>query len=191
MPEQDDLTGRILIAMPEMGDPRFRRSVVLICAFSDEGAMGLVLNHGAADLSFRGLMKQIGIEDWEAAPELPVRFGGPVETGRGFVLHRTRGGETADGEGGAMALPGGLAISTTRDILEDITAGRGPEQAIMALGYAGWGPGQLEAEILANGWLVGAMRDEYAFGPPGQVWQDALRDLGVDAITLSSTAGRA
>ncbi|MDO5659138.1 MAG: YqgE/AlgH family protein [Paracoccus sp. (in: a-proteobacteria)] len=191
MNANDDLTGKILIAMPDMGDPRFRRSVILICAWSDQGAMGLVLNHPAPDMRFRPLMEQLGIEGAETAPDIPVRFGGPVETGRGFVLHRGAQDDTPPDQGGPIHLPGGLSVTTTRDILEDLAQGRAGDQAILCLGYAGWGPGQLDAEMRANGWLLGEMRDAYAFGPPALVWEAALRDLGVDPLMLSGAAGRA
>lgn len=191
MRADDELTGKVLIAMPEMGDPRFRRSVVLICAYSPQGAMGLVLNHPAPDLHFRPLMQQLGIDGADDAPDLPVRIGGPVEPGRGFVLHQDYGSDDLPPEqGGPIRLPGGLCITTTRDILEDLSSGRGPD-AVLMLGYAGWGPGQLDAEIRANGWLTGEMRDAYAFGPAAPVWETALRDLGVDPLMLSGAAGRA
>lgn len=192
MRAEDNLTGKILIAMPDMGDPRFRRSVVLVCAYSPQGAMGLVLNQPAADLHFRPLMQQLGIEGSDEAPDISVRTGGPVEPGRGFVLHQDYGSDDLPPEqGGPIHLPGGLSITTTRDILEDLSQGRAQGDAVLMLGYAGWGPGQLDAEIRANGWLTGEMRDAYAFGPAAPVWENALRDLGIDPLMLSGSAGRA
>lgn len=182
-----DLTGKILIAMPAMGDTQFARAVVLICAYSDEGAMGIVLNRNARDTSFRELLEMLDIEDAADAPEISVRVGGPVEPGRGFVIH------LADGHAhdGKMDVGAGLELTTTRDILENLAQGRGPDRAVLALGYAGWGPGQLDDEIRANGWLTGDMRQGYVFGDPAAVWGDALKALGVDPVMLSVASGRA
>ncbi|MDO5604610.1 MAG: YqgE/AlgH family protein [Paracoccus sp. (in: a-proteobacteria)] len=187
MNPDNELTGKILIAMPDMGDPRFARSVVLICAHSDEGAMGIVLNHPLHELSFGGLLEMLGIAPAGPVPGLPLRQGGPVEPGRGFVLHSARPVPQED----AMHVGSGLELTTTRDILIEIAEGNGPERAVLALGYAGWGPDQLDGEIRANGWLIGDMNPEYAFGPPDDVWRRALAALGVDPLTLSGAAGRA
>lgn len=187
MTPDSDLTGKILIAMPDMGDPRFRRSVVLVCAHSDDGAMGIVLNQPMKNMQFAKLLDLLGIEDVQNAPDLPVRTGGPVEPVRGFVLHP----KSMDPHDGSMDVGSGLELTTTRDILVELAEGRGPDQAILALGYAGWGPGQLDNEIRANGWLTAEMDPAYAFGDPGTVWMRALHSLGVDPISLSGAAGRA
>lgn len=187
MDDDSDLTGKILIAMPDMGDPRFARSVVLVCAHSDEGAMGIVLNHPMQGMVFPKLLDMLGIETGDTSPDMPVRTGGPVEPARGFVLH-LRQEPPAEG---SMEVGSGLALTTTRDILVDLAEGRGPSQAILALGYAGWGPGQLDREIRANGWLTAEMDPEYAFGDPSGVWVSALNSLGVDPLLLSGAAGRA
>ena len=187
MTPDSDLTGKILIAMPDMGDPRFRRSVVLVCAHSDDGAMGIVLNQPMKNMQFTKLLDLLGIEDVDHAPDLPVRTGGPVEPVRGFVLHP----KSAAPHDGSMDVGSGLELTTTRDILVELAEGRGPEQAILALGYAGWGPGQLDSEIRANGWLTAEMDPDYAFGDPGAVWIRALHSLGVDPISLSGAAGHA
>ncbi len=186
-----DLTGKLLIAMPGMADMRFARSVVCICSHSDQGAMGLILNKPLPDLRLGALMAHLELvaEDaTDSAPDAPVHFGGPVEHGRGFVLH------SAEYDGGSATLPvaDGIAMSATLDILEDMLHGRGPTKARMMLGYAGWGEGQLEDEILANGWLSVDASPALVFdtAPPDQ-WEAALRALGVDPVMLSGAAGRA
>jgi len=187
-----DLTGKLLVAMPGMGDPRFERSVIYICAYSDEAAMGLVINRTAPDLTFRDLLSQLdiveGIEVAPASARAPIYFGGPVEHGRGFVLH------SADytAEGSTLMLSPVFGMTATTDILEDIARGEGPRDVILALGYAGWGPGQLEGEIGENGWLTCDATPEIVFGTEnGGKWEAALRSFGVDPRLLSSDAGRA
>lgn len=188
-PDPRNLTGKVLIAMPGMTDPRFQRSVVLICAHSDEGAMGLVLNRPMPDIDFGELLEQLGIET-DAARPIEVRFGGPVEPGRGFVLHSVP--EYGDDPEGRLRIGQALALTTTRDILEDLAHGHGPESAVLALGYAGWGPGQLEDEMLQNGWLTGNSADDLIFGSDHDAkWQAALRAQGIDPSMLSGAAGRA
>ncbi|MFN3526095.1 MAG: YqgE/AlgH family protein [Paracoccus sp. (in: a-proteobacteria)] len=185
-----NLTGKILIAMPGMTDPRFQRSVVLVCAHSDEGAMGLMLNRPLPEIAFGDLLDQLGIEADDGARRIEVRFGGPVEPGRGFVLHKVP--EHGNDPEGRLRISGGLAMTTTRDILEDLASGAGPEAAVLALGYSGWGPGQLEAEMLANGWLTGDGPEELIFDQlHGEKWSRALRAQGIDPSLLSGTAGRA
>lgn len=188
--DHTDLTGKILIAMPGMNDPRFERSVVLICAHSDEGAMGLVLNRPLPEIDFGDLLEQLGIDTDAGSRQIEVRFGGPVEPGRGFVLHRVA--EHGEDPEGMLRIGPHLAMTTTRDILEDLAHGRGPGDAVLALGYAGWGPGQLEDEMLANGWLTGEGEDELIFGPDNQgKWSAALKAQGIDPSLLSATAGHA
>ena len=185
-----NLTGKILIAMPGMSDPRFARSVVLVCAHSDEGAMGLVLNKPLPDIRFADLLEQLGIERGADVPGIEVRLGGPVEQGRGFVIHKVA--EHGLDPEGRMRIGRGLAMTTTRDILEDLAMGQGPDQAVLALGYAGWGPGQLESEMLANGWLTGEGQDDLIFDADNDAkWQRALRAQGIDPSLLSAAAGRA
>lgn len=183
-----DLTGKILIAMPGMGDPRFERSVVFLCAHSPEGAMGIIVNKPAPDLQFSDLLDQLGIPRGPAARDIRVQVGGPVEHGRGFVLHS---GEYR-ARGATMQAGASYGMTATRDVLEDLANGAGPEQAFLALGYAGWGPGQLEAEILHNGWLTGEPTGELLFSShQATKWESAIRALGVDPKTLSSAAGHA
>lgn len=194
MDQTDSLIGKLLIAMPGMSDPRFDRSVVLICAHSDDGAMGLVLNRPLPDLRFDELLGQLEIDRAPDARQIAVRFGGPVEPSRGFVLHGVdgAGSETETPPEGQINIVPGLAMTTTRDILEDLARGDGPAQAMLALGYAGWGPGQLEGEMLANGWLTAERSDAIVFGGDDDAkWAMALRQMGVDPSVLSAAAGRA
>ena len=183
-----DLTGKLLIAMPAMGDVRFARAVVLICAHSEDGAMGLIINKPVADLSLRGLLDQVGITMSPGLHDRPVHFGGPVEHARGFVLH------SGDYRSRITTLPVAemFGMAAPVDVLEDMGAGHGPDRAIVALGYAGWGPGQLEGELAQNGWLTVDATPDLVFGTPDAgKWEAALRRLGVDALALSSAAGRA
>jgi len=183
-----ELAGKILIAMPGMGDPRFAHSVILMCAHDGDSAMGLIVNKPAPELSFDGLLQHLGIAQAGSGREIRILYGGPVERGRGFVLHSPDWG----GEAATMQVPGGYCLTATLDVLEALAAGEGPERAILALGYAGWGPGQLESEILRNDWLVADAVPEIVFGAPcAEKWALALRGLGIDPIMLSPTAGRA
>jgi putative transcriptional regulator len=183
-----DLDGKLLVAMPGMGDPRFEKSVILICAHSPEGAMGLIINRPSPDLSFQGLLDQLSIPRAPEGRDILVHFGGPVERGRGFVLH------SRDYAGGpaTMKVSGSFGMTATLDILEALAKGGGPERAILALGYSGWGPGQLEAEIKANGWLIGDAPEELVFSPDNaRKWVGALRQMGIDPLMLSATSVRA
>lgn len=185
-----DLTGKLLVAMPGMGDSRFEHSVVLICAHSPEGAMGLIVNKPLPEPGLDDLFAQLGIAVTvsDKPEKRPILFGGPVETGRGFVLHSP----DWQGEHEAMDVTPELSMTATRDILVDIAAGMGPERSLLALGYSGWGPGQLEDEILANGWLIAESDAEIALGREyASKWTRALNAMGIDPRTLSSAAGHA
>ncbi len=182
------LAGQLLVAMPQMGDPRFARSVIYLCTHSGEaGAMGLVINKALGSLTLAELFAQLEIECGALAKKQPVYFGGPVEPGRGFVLH------TADyREEGTVPVAGNIAITATLDIMRAIGKGQGPRQSLFALGYAGWAPGQLDAEIQANGWLCVAADEAIVFDPDhDRKWRQALGKLGVDLSMLSSDAGHA
>ena len=178
------LDGQMLIAMPAMNDERFTRSVIYVCAHSSEGAMGIVVNHPAPNIKFPDLLVQLEVIPAVERIELPVRAedvkvlkGGPVETGRGFVLH------SADFfiENSTLPIDEGICLTATLDILKAIARGNGPESAILALGYAGWAPGQLEHEIQENGWLHCAADPELIFGTDTDLKYDmALRKIGVD-----------
>ncbi len=183
-----DLTGQLLIAMPGMADPRFDRSVIFLCAHSAEGAMGLVVNHPVTDLTFDELLSQLDISPSAVMTGVPVHMGGPVEHGRGFVLHSA---EYTESEA-TLQVGAEFGMTATLDILEDIAQGRGPARTLMALGYAGWGPGQLEGEIARNAWLTAQASSEIVFDTPAaSKWERALGSLGVDPLTLSAAAGRA
>ncbi|MDF1718104.1 MAG: YqgE/AlgH family protein [Antarcticimicrobium sp.] len=184
-----DLTGKLLIAMPEMGDPRFEHSVVFLCSYGDDGAMGLIVNKPAGDVRLSDLLAQLDIKpDTPERGNMRVHFGGPVETARGFVLHS----DGYDANLHSMKVSEGFSMTATLDILEDIATGQGPERAQLMLGYAGWGPGQLESEIAMNGWLTTDADADLVFGLPDDAkWEAALKTLGVDSLTLSATAGRA
>lgn len=183
-----DLTGKLLIAMPGMGDPRFTKSVVYMCAHSRDGAMGLIINQPAPGLSFDTMLDQLDIEKGSRFRNDPVHFGGPVENGRGFVLHSRE----YEGNESTMAVDADIAMTATIDILEDLARGEGPTECILALGYSGWGPGQLENEIVNNGWLTADGSPELVFDRDhAQKWQAALSTLGVSPLTLSADIGRA
>ena len=189
------LDGQMLIAMPTMRDERFARSVIYLCAHSTEGAMGIVVNHAAPHVEFRDLLVQLEvISDKEdirlpsAAETVKVLKGGPVETGRGFVLH------SSDFfiEDSTLPIDDGVCLTATLDILKAIARGSGPSSAVLALGYAGWGAGQLETEIQENGWLHCAADSDLIFGTDIEGKYDrALRKIGIDAAMLSSEAGHA
>jgi len=189
------LDGQLLIAMPSMSDPRFERSVIYMCAHSEQGAMGIIINKTTPMISFGDLLAQLDITGSEAAieppPELsgmPVLFGGPVEQGRGFVLH-TIDYFTADS---SLPVAGNIALTATIDILRAMAKGEGPERAVLALGYSGWAPGQLENEIQHNGWLTCAADEELLFGLDyAERYAAALKKLKIDPGMLSSDAGHA
>lgn len=182
-----NFTGQLLIAMPGMGDPRFAGSVVFLCEHSETGAMGLIINKPVTELSFAEMIGQLGIEAVRP-PAIPVMFGGPVETGRGFVLHSDEYGASD----ATIKVPGGFAMTATLDVLEDLAHGGGPARAMMALGYAGWAAGQLEEEIGRNGWLTCDASSEIVFGDDMDgKWEAALAVLGVSPLMLSGDAGRA
>jgi putative transcriptional regulator len=183
-----DLDGKLLIAMPGMGDPRFEKSVILICAHSPEGAMGLIINRPALDLTFANLLDQLSIPRAPEGRDIRIHSGGPVERGRGFVLH------SPDYAGGpaTMRIGSDYGMTATLDILEALARGDGPSRALLALGYSGWGPGQLEDEIRANGWLITDAAEDLVFSPDDAgKWVGALRAMGIDPLMLSAAAGRA
>jgi putative transcriptional regulator len=189
------LDGQMLIAMPGMGDERFARTVIYLCAHSDEGAMGIVVNQPAANITFPDLLVQLDVVPAADLIELPrgagdvrVLKGGPVDTQRGFVLH------SSDYfiENSTLPIDEGICLTATLDILKAIARGNGPRSAILALGYAGWAPGQLENEIQHNGWLHCSADAELIFGrDTGGKYDLALKKLGIDLGMLSSEAGHA
>lgn len=182
------LEGQLLIAMPGMGDARFERAVIFLCAHSAEGAMGLIINKPAPDLDFSDLLKQLDIKPRSDIGGTPVHFGGPVEHARGFVLHS---GEY-DSDGASLKVGPSFSMTATVDVLQDMAKGEGPVKALLALGYSGWGPGQLESELQANGWLTAAADPDLVFGrSDAGKWEAALRSLNIDPRLLSAEGGRA
>lgn len=187
------LDDQFLIAMPSMQDGRFARAVIYVCAHSSEGAIGLIINQ-AQPLLFPDLLVQLGIlKEQEAirlppqARDFPIRNGGPVDRSRGFVLHS--GDYSVDS---TMPVSDDICLTATVDILRAISAGRGPRQALMALGYSGWGAGQLEAEIADNGWLTCPADPDLLFDTDiDRKYERVLASLGVDPVRLSHAAGHA
>jgi putative transcriptional regulator len=182
------LDGQLLIAMPAMGDMRFARAVIFLCAHSADGAMGLIVNKPAPELRFPDLLRQLKIPLEADLADMRVHFGGPVEHGRGFVLHSAE----YSVKGASLRVNPTFVMTATVDVLQDLARGAGPQRAILALGYSGWGPGQLEGEIQANGWLTAPADAELVFGPhDADKWEAALRSLSIDPRLLSSEGGRA
>ena len=194
-PARSFLDGQMLIAMPAMSDERFARTVIYVCAHSSEGAMGIVVNQAAQNIKFPDLLVQLEVIPAAERIQLPnsaetvkVLKGGPVETGRGFVLH------SADFfiENSTLPIDEGICLTATLDILKAIARGAGPHEAVLALGYAGWAPGQLEQEIQQNGWLYCVVDQELIFGRDIEhKYERALRKIGIDLAMLSSEAGHA
>lgn len=189
------LDGQILVAMPTIRDERFARTVIYLCAHSDEGAMGIVVNQPAPNINFRDLLVQLEVIPSDNLIEIPPRAesvrvlrGGPVETGRGFVLH------SADFfiENSTLPIDDGICLTATLDILKAIARGQGPSSAVLALGYAGWASGQLESEIQANGWLHCEADEDLIFGLDAEAkYAHALQKIGIDPAKLSSYSGHA
>ena len=186
--EEGWLGGQLLIAMPSMEDPRFARAVICLCAHSSEGAMGIVLNRAIENLTFDDLLKQLDVTPVPPARRIRLHAGGPVEGGRGFVLHTQDWSSES-----SLTMDGGFALTASVDILKAIAGGGGPRQGLLALGYAGWGPGQLESEIQHNAWLNVTPDEAILFTEEDQdaKWRRALAKLKVDPMLLVGTAGRA
>ncbi|MCL1627550.1 YqgE/AlgH family protein [Roseibaca sp. V10] len=197
MTDADSLSGTLLIAMPGMPDQRFSHAVVFLCAHSEEGAMGLILNKPVPDLNFGALLKTLdvpmqgahsGLGDAPAQANDPVYYGGPVETSRGFVLHTPDVFLTDS----SLSVTEFASLSTSMDILAQVARGQGPAEVRLALGYSGWGAGQLEDELRAGGWLTCPADPGLLYGTmPERLWLAALDKIGVDPRLLSSKSGRA
>ncbi len=184
----DELSGQLLIAMPSMGDPRFDHAVVLVCAHSDEGAMGIIVNKRVPELHLDDLLEQLDIKTSDSSRDVAIHFGGPVEGGRGFVLHST----DYPGNPSTLLVDPGFGLTATKDVLEDIASGSGPRAAMTVLGYAGWGPGQLESELQQNAWLTVDADEAIVFDPNDDgKWLGALKKLGIDPLMLSAEGGSA
>lgn len=181
------LTGQLLVAMPQMRDVRFARTVIYICAHNADGAMGLVINRLVGSITFPALLAQLGIDSTGLGEEIRVHFGGPVESGRGFVLHSSDYVHS-----GTMLVDDDVGLTASIDILKDIADGQGPRRSLLALGYAGWGPGQLDAEIQANGWLSVPSDEQLIFGDDlDSKWERAISKIGINLNQLSGEAGHA
>jgi putative transcriptional regulator len=188
MSDSDSLKGQLLIAMPGMEDPRFERSVIYVCAHSESGAMGLVINKPADNITFPELMDQLGIDSTGGYEDIRVHFGGPVETSRGFVLH------SADYHlsEATMKVSPHVGLTATVDILRALVGGHGPRHSLLALGYSGWGSGQLEAELRHNGWLHCPADEDLLFNVRlSDKWNAAMARIGIDPALLSGQVGSA
>lgn len=186
--EEDGLAGKLLIAMPSMNDERFEKTVIYLCAHSTDGAIGLVINRKADQVSRKDLFAQLQIDTDQSLAQDWIHYGGPVETGRGFVLH------SADYhvEEATLEVDEAISMTATIDILRSIASGDGPRNTLIALGYSGWGEGQLEAELRANGWLICDADEQIVFGRDNDAkWTAALAKLGIDPMLLSSEGGSA
>ena len=187
MNEPTNLTGKLLIAMPGMGDPRFENSVVFLCEHAPEGTMGLITNKPAG-VSLEDLLEQLDIPLISDTYNQKIGFGGPVETGRGFVLHSSE----YPGQDGTLKINETFSMTATKDILKDIGADHGPAKVLIALGYAGWGPGQLESELQQNAWLTVDADQAIVFAQDITAkWKSALAKLGINPLMLSAEGGRA
>lgn len=183
----NDFTGQLLVAMPHMSDPRFAKTVIYVCSHSEDGAMGLVVNRLIPSLTFPDLLNQLDIQTYGMENEIRVHVGGPVDEERGFVLH------SPDYIKDSTVIVGSrYALTATIDILRDMASGDGPQQSMLALGYAGWGPGQLDQEIMENGWLSVPADDGIVYDNQLETkWERALGQLGIDPRLLSDEAGHA
>ncbi len=184
---ENSLSGQLLVAMPGMQDPRFEKSVVFICAHSADGAMGLIVNKSFDAMTFPDLLEQLGVSDYSGGHPIEIRTGGPVEMSRGFVLHSPDYIREA-----TLVVDEDTALTATIDILRAIADGFGPRRCLLALGYAGWGPGQLDTEILNNGWLNVEADDDLVFDDNlDDKWSRAMDKIGIDPRMLSDEAGHA
>ena len=181
------LTGKLLIAMPMMSDPRFHRSVIYICTHSEEGAMGIVINRLFESLRFKDLLEQLKIPIQSNTENIRIHYGGPIESSRGFVLH-----SSDFCRNGTLEMENNISLTLTSDVLEAIASGNGPKESLLALGYAGWGPGQLDEEIQINGWLYTSPDPSLLFDQDlNSKWERSLTKIGIDARYLSLEQGRA
>jgi len=181
------LTGQLIIAMPKMSDPRFSKTVIYMCAHNSEGAMGLIINKLVDELTFPDLLKQLEIKPALPKSPLNVFLGGPVEQARGFVLHSTEYLQDA-----TLRVSDTVGLTATIDVLRDIAEGNGPKDKILMLGYTGWGPGQLDLEIMDNGWLHVEADDALVFGDQStDKWEMAIKKIGINPQMLSDKSGHA
>lgn len=187
MPLGPYLEGKLLIAMPGIGDPRFERSVIFLCSHTAEGAMGLIVNKPLPEMTLATLLDQLDIEPQASVTNLPVFRGGPVETSRGFVLHSDDFAQET-----TVSVSDGIALTATIDMLKALAKGTGPDEAIIALGYAGWAPGQLDKELTRNGWLAADASRALIFGTTHEdMWPAAIATMGFEVGQLSAETGHA
>lgn len=183
------LSGQLLLALPGIGDPRFERAVIAMCVHDDNGALGLNLGATYDGLTVRELMEQLKIDPGATPENVPIHVGGPVEPGRGFVLHSPE--YSSDG---TLMVADVWSLSASQQVLRDIAGGRGPKRWVMALGYSGWGSGQLDGEMTRHGWMsldAGGL-DDLVYDAAAEVrWPRAFQQLGVDVAHLSAGAGSA
>ena len=191
-PSSINLTNQFLIAMPGMGDGTFAGTVIYLCEHTEKGALGLVINK-PIDITLKSLFEKVELSlDRDDLAEVPVYFGGPVQTERGFVLHEPAGADTESGYNSSLKIEGGLEMTTSKDVLEALANGAGPRKVLVTLGYSGWAAGQLEDEISNNGWINVEAQPGIIFDTPvAERYDKALSLLGIDAGMLSSAAGHA
>ncbi len=181
-----NLTGQVIVSMPSLQDERFYKTVIYICAHSSEGSMGIIINKKIDYDLFPNLLEQLGI-DKPISNKLFLRYGGPVESGRGFVLHSD---DIVRKE--TLNIKKGVALTSTSEFFEDLLRGKGPKNSILALGYAGWQPGQLEKEIIQNSWMSLSVETNFLFDDAvSKKWDEAYKLLGINPMNLSSDFGRA
>ena len=182
-----NLTGQIIVSMPSLQDERFFKTVIYICAHSSDGSMGIIINKKIDYDLYPDLLEQLGIDKPLKNKKLFIRYGGPLESGRGFVLHSD---EIVQKE--SLSICGGIALTSTSDFFNTLRKGDGPKNSILALGYSGWGPGQLENEIMQNSWMPHPVEASFLFDDEvSKKWNNAYKLMGIDPINLSSFSGRA
>ncbi len=182
-----NLTGQLLISMPSLNDERFFKTVIYLCAHSKDGAMGIIINKKIDYDLYPDLLQQLGIDKPLGNKKLFIRYGGPIESGRGFILHSD---EIMQKD--TLSIEKGVALTSTAEFFEDLSEGKGPRNSILALGYAGWSPGQLENEILSNSWMTLQTDSSFLFDDEvSNKWLNAYKLLGIDPNKLSYQSGRA
>tara|TARA_Y100000996_G_C22549829_1_gene653307 strand:+ start:2068 stop:2619 length:552 start_codon:yes stop_codon:yes gene_type:complete len=182
-----DITGQILVSMPSLQDERFHRTVIYICAHSEEGSMGIIINKKIDHDFYPGLLKQLGIENSVKDKKILIRYGGPVESERGFILHSD---DFLHKE--SLFIDKGIALTSTLEFFDNLSLGKGPKHSILALGYAGWGEGQLEEEIKSNSWMITPIDSNFIFDEEvSSKWDKAYKLIGVDPFSVSHNSGRA
>ena len=182
-----NLTGQIIVSMPSLEDERFYKTVIYMCAHSTEGSMGIIINKKIDYDLYPDLLQQLGIDKPLNNKKLFIRYGGPVESGRGFVLHSD---DMVRKE--TLSIDKGVALTSTAEFFDDLSKGKGPKKSILALGYAGWQPGQLEYEILQNSWMSLSVDNSFLFDDEvSRKWSQAYKIMGIDPNSLSFQSGRA